>query len=397
MSSTWVAIPFALPLLLSGGCEPDDRPDQGGEGWDRPPMLLPHGPDVTAPPFVTSEATYVGQREAWWVWPHGGELGDAWRQPEWEPAPGWVLATAPLGYGEDYVRPLPQGGDPDGKPVTVYFRRAFLVDDPDQVISLAVDAMFDDGLVFHVNGQEAGRVSMPPESTDQTFAFGHEALQRYEPSDASTGRAALRAGWNTLAVELHQASAISDDLVFDVALRGRLQVSPPPEPAVGGIPRRSQWFYWDRGGDQGTAWRTGADGPGWLHGPAPLGYGEAYLETTIASGADPLDRYVTTYFRQQFVVEDPGDVSFFRGELMYDDGVVIYLNGTEIQRDAMPFVEVDATTLALPHEALGYYRPKEWSRHRHLLVEGVNTIAVELHQAAPASTDLVFDLAVSVE
>ena len=42
------------------------------------------------------------------------------------------------------------------------------------------------------------------------------------------------------------------------------------------------------------------------------------------------------------------------------------------------------------------YQAFEWSAGRGLLVAGTNTIAVEVHQAAATSSDLVFDLALTL-
>ena len=166
----------------------------------------------------------------------------------------------------------------------------------------------------------------------------------------------------------------------------------PPTPMQTAIARGSIWRYWDRGA-RAIAWRNPAyDDSNWRTGDGPLGYGEDYLATTVSYGPDPANKHITTYFRHRFTVENPGAVTALRGELMYDDGVVVYLNGVEIGRAAMPAGSVTSTTLASGHEG-GAYEVFDWTAHTDLLVAGSNTIAVEVHQSSPSSSDLVFDLA----
>ena len=172
---------------------------------------------------------------------------------------------------------------------------------------------------------------------------------------------------------------------------------PQPTPTVTAIARGSVWRYRDQGG-LGTGWRGPSyNDSAWATGPGPLGYGESYLDTTVSYGPDAADKYVTTYFRHSFTLSNPAAVTALRGELMYDDGVVVYLNGVEIGRAAMPGGTISSTTLAGSHEAGNAYEVFDWTASRSLLVSGSNTIAVEVHQASPSSSDLVFDLALLLE
>ena len=82
---------------------------------------------------------------------------------------------------------------------------------------------------------------------------------------------------------------------------------------------------------------------------------------------------------------------------MYDDGFVVYLNGQLVGRASMPSGTISAGTLAASHEAQNAYTSFNWTAHKVRLVKGVNTIAIELHQDTPASSDLVFDLALKIE
>ncbi len=377
MAPGWIR--FLLPLFLLPACIDGDP---GGS---------------SASQAATAQSVLVARAATWSYWNHGEDLGTTWTQHDWIPTASPTTGTAPLGYGESYVNSIDYGPDPAHKPITVYFRKAFFVDDPGRVASMRFEAMYDDGFVYYVNGVEGGRGSMPVGAiTATTLSTGHEAEASYLSFDATALIGALHAGWNTLAVEIHQAAPSSSDLVFDASLVAQIEDGPPP-PAIGSISKRSTWSYWDRGGDLGTAWRAGAyDASSWRSGAGPLGYGESYLGTPIGSGPTPSAKYITTYFRRQFTVADPAEVGDLTGELMYDDGVVVYLNGQEIARAAMPAGTITATTLAAGHEASDSYQSFDWSSHRGLLVAGVNTLAVEVHQQAASSSDLVFDLALTL-
>jgi hypothetical protein len=164
------------------------------------------------------------------------------------------------------------------------------------------------------------------------------------------------------------------------------------------IAKGSTWKYLDDGSNQGTAWRakTFSD-TAWKSGAAELGYGdtsEGRPEVTVVSyGPDANSKYVTTYFRRAFNVTGAASVKNLAVNLMRDDGAVIYLNGTEVFRDNMPADTIDFSTLAInavggTDEATFYSQPASPA----LLVEGVNVLAVEIHQSSRTSSDLSFDL-----
>ena len=187
---------------------------------------------LAAGPAFRYQRTLVDQRSDWRYWHQGEDLGTTWREPDWEGAGGGQSGTGPLGYGEDYVNAIPCGHDHVGRPVTVYFRRSFYVEDPRVVEALRVEVMYDDGFVFYLNGEEGGRAGMPiGEVTSQTLATGHEAHGSYVSFDATALRGKLHAGWNTLAVEVHQQTASSSDLVFDAALVAEVR-APMPAPLL---------------------------------------------------------------------------------------------------------------------------------------------------------------------
>jgi hypothetical protein len=312
---------------------------------------------------------------------------------------GWRDGTAPLGYGETYVATTIAKPTSTQSPTTLY-RYVFDVDDPASVSQLTGEVMYDDGVVVWLNGTRIDSLSMPAgAATFSTLALGHEAENTYVTRDWSSYRPLLLEHGNVLAVELHQVDRTSSDAVFDVSLRaGTAPPPPPPPPVTEDIPRGATWSYWDKGGDLGTAWRASSyDDSSWLRGRAPLGYGETYLATTVSYGPDASHKYRTTYFRNRFRIADHNAVTSLITDLSYDDGAVIYINGTEVKRLFMPTGTITASTLASPHETGNInYERYDLTAARNLLVDGDNVISVEVHQSSDSSSDLSFDLALDV-
>ncbi len=153
------------------------------------------------------------------------------------------------------------------------------------------------------------------------------------------------------------------------------------------------WRYLDTGTNLGTNWITpGFDDRAWGSGRAPLGYGDAGLGTTNSYGTNANNKFITTYYRRQFVVRGAAGFGELRLRLLRDDGAVIYLNGEEALVSNLPgqpaFNTFALTAIAGADETnwVTAFLPPS------LLVEGTNVLAVEVHQANATSTDLRFDL-----
>ncbi|HTF88340.1 MAG TPA: metallophosphoesterase family protein [Planctomycetota bacterium] len=157
----------------------------------------------------------------------------------------------------------------------------------------------------------------------------------------------------------------------------------------------STWKYRDNGVDLGIAWRDPAfDDSGWSSGPAQLGFGDNDEQTVVSYGPSASNKYITTYFRRQFTVANPGLYASLRVRLLRDDAAVVYVNGVEIVRSNLdPGVPVTFLSQALT----GVTQAEEdtfYSFHAPAaaLVAGSNVIAVEIHQNNPSSPDLSLDL-----
>src|SRR5205085_9036264 len=108
----------------------------------------------------------------------------------------------------------------------------------------------------------------------------------------------------------------------------------------------STWKYWDQNtrpsGWQNTAFVDGS----WPSGPGQFGYGDGDESTIINYGPSSTTKYITTYFRKAINIANIAAYSSFIMSLKYDDGFVVYVNGTEVNRTTMHAGGIAHSTLA---------------------------------------------------
>ncbi len=153
----------------------------------------------------------------------------------------------------------------------------------------------------------------------------------------------------------------------------------------------SSWKYLDNGSNQGTAWRaTTIDETGWLQGTAQLGYGDSDEATVVSYGSSSSNKYITTYFRKTFSIADVSSFVNYTLNVKRDDGVAVYVNGTEVYRNNLA-ANATSTTLATlaSDDGAGF---QTTTLPSGTFITGSNTIAVEIHQNAASSSDISFDL-----
>lgn len=156
----------------------------------------------------------------------------------------------------------------------------------------------------------------------------------------------------------------------------------------------SLWTYWDQGVDPGPNWnQITYDDTGWALGLAQLGYGENDETTVVGFGANAADKFVTTWFRHEFIVTNAFVWQSLRLDLLRDDGIAVYLNGQLLRSDRLPWTGFDADTLADgASDGTEEQVLHTFDQGASGLVNGLNVLAVEIHQADVASEDLSFDL-----
>ncbi|HXG47979.1 MAG TPA: immunoglobulin domain-containing protein, partial [Methylomirabilota bacterium] len=254
-----------------------------------------------------------------------------------------------------------------------------------------------DGAQFDLT---AGPLVIHAEASDADGIIRSLDLRADEQVLARNASSPARLAWPDPWPGPHRLDAVAMD---NTGARGTSQVATVTVQFEAGaalplVATGSVWRYLDAGVDQGTAWRAPAfDDPAWPEARAELGYGDEVdgrpEATVISFGPDPNRKHPTYYFRRAFTLTDAGAFTNAELALLRDDGAVVYLNGVEIFRDNMPTGEVAFTTFAtraVPRaEETNYFRaPVDVS----LLRNGLNVVAVEVHQANRTSSDVSFDL-----
>ena len=162
------------------------------------------------------------------------------------------------------------------------------------------------------------------------------------------------------------------------------------------IGKEQVWKYSDMGTDLGTSWRNSDfSDTSWKSGQAELGYGDGDEKTVIEGGAVG-NRYISSYFRKSFVLNNKQKVTGLTLLLKCDDGAVIYLNGNEVQRYNMPTGAIGFGTTAVSSiSGADESTFHSFAVGSGFLVNGNNVVAVEVHQNAASSSDVSFDIQLS--
>jgi len=160
----------------------------------------------------------------------------------------------------------------------------------------------------------------------------------------------------------------------------------------------SIWQYYD-GADVGDPnWnQLSYVEAGWSAGLASLGWGllgqeDRGLDTYINS------ENITSWYRQNFDVDDPTTLDPIYLFTRFDDGMIAYINGVEVVRSNVDDGPVDRNTLA---NALHDDEDEiVWDAQLidpALLVAGENVLAVEIHQFDANSSDSVMQAAIATK
>ncbi|MDZ7845787.1 MAG: DUF839 domain-containing protein [Owenweeksia sp.] len=346
------------------------------------------------PPATYQNGTFpIAVNSSWKYDDSGSDLSASnWTSLSYNDS-SWAFGNGILGYGNSNENTtLDFGGNSTAKNPTTYLRHIFDVADASLYDSLVFNVLRDDGVIVYVNGTEAFRMNMPSGSVGYTTLASNTVGGSSETTyyQAKTGNL-LQNGTNVIAVELHQASASSSDLSFDMEVGFEL---PPLGAASYPFPKESDWHYLDDGSSlDAMAWKdTAFNDDNWARGQGPLGYGDP-MNTTISFGGDPNNKHVTYYFRRDIIIDTANVPDTVEIGLRRDDGAIVYINGTEVIRDNLPSGTVTSTTLA-PSTVTG---SGETTYHTNLLPKSVfrhgkNVIAVEVHNRDVFSSDLHFDL-----
>jgi hypothetical protein len=148
----------------------------------------------------------------------------------------WLPATLPAGFGATGLNTTVNGGSSTDRTKAFYFRKKFTVADPAQFSSLTLTIKRDDAAVVWLNNDASATVV----SGDGTFTGPYTYAMTGVPNATSTGYlsypipvAKLVAGENILAIELHQTSLTSGDILLDGDLIGTPSTNGPLKLNIG--------------------------------------------------------------------------------------------------------------------------------------------------------------------
>lgn len=150
-------------------------------------------------------------------------------------------------------------------------------------------------------------------------------------------------------------------------------------------------YYIAKDQGPGEAWRSpNFDDSAWLHGVGGIGLGDDDDNTIIERPVKSL------YLRHTFELTDTMSIVDMMLYIDYDDGFIAYLNGEELARSSNVTDEVPAwnTNLTASHEAgerESYYVSPA------LLEYGKNTLAIQIINLMPNSSDLSSNVSLNAE
>lgn len=178
---------------------------------------------------------------------------------------------------------------------------------------------------------------------------------------------------------------------------------PPPSSTLGLITLADVWRYKDTLADPGADWAASEHplGGDWKSGAGGIGFesGTTISLGTVLSHPNSNSPYVVTYhYEREFSLSAAQLAGLQSLKLRhgFDDGAVIYLNGTEVLRVNMPAGAIDASTLALGGVEIDNLSA-DTTLPTGALVSGSNRISVEVHQEGLGSSDTVFGVELDVE
>ena len=208
-------------LGIASYLESQLRPDTIDESDNT--ALLAREDELFRPLPLAEDTPLVSFREEWRYRKGSAQPPFGWLQPGFDDS-AWLRGLTPLGYGRsDLVTVL---DDMRENYLSVYLRRTFVIDDPATVETLVLRMVFDDGFVAYLNNTEIARANLPgipgipPVNT--TTAISVVNSGEFSEFDVTRHASLLRPGENVLAIQVHNSSLMSSDLLCRPELLSRV-------------------------------------------------------------------------------------------------------------------------------------------------------------------------------
>ncbi|MFB6318162.1 CotH kinase family protein [Saccharicrinis sp. FJH54] len=130
------------------------------------------------------------------------------------------------------------------------------------------------------------------------------------------------------------------------------------------------------------------DDSSWSAAQAPFRYGDGIGGTNLT---DMQGNYSTVYLRTAFNASDANNITKILLNVNYDDGFIVWINGSEIVSVNAPDNPAYNSTAIANHES-GSPVPYEVDSSLFKLIEGENMLAVQVFNVSLSSSDFYFDM-----
>ena len=140
-----------------------------------------------------------------------------------------------------------------------------------------------------------------------------------------------------------------------------------------------------------SAWRQlDFDDTSWVLGATPIGYDPALVFGTELN--DMRGKYASVFLRRTFTVSHPGEIASLAFDLLYDDGIKVWINGTNVLNLNIDAGEVAYNGPTGPARESNAFDPATVDNPGMFLRAGENVIAVQLQNVSiDSSSDCFFD------
>ncbi len=359
----------------------------------KPRTLPPHAPWGGEVP--AQHLKVISAEAAWAYQASEADPADDWMQPSFDVS-SWPRGKGEFGFGETAETLLDRE---DGARPRLYVRRSFTLPERTLTDQLGLALRYDDAFIAYLNGHEVLRHGVGSgRGTAVTDLATHD--RQSAPEYFSLKEAAnhfLAEGENVLAIEVHARSADSEGFCLHIELVEKLSADKaegeaPPLMTRPVLPVGADWrFSVAREFEAGWA-DPEFDDSAWDQGPTPMGYGR---ELRIQTSLEAMENAFTKVcFRRTFTVSDRDDLETLGLQIIWDDGFIAYLNGSEIGRAGVARGSGD-TALGFGKTGFPSSRYFPFDKVQTRLREGPNVIAIEGHNQAKDSSD--YFMAPSVE
>ena len=169
--------------------------------------------------LMAQTVSLVSPLSSWKYLANGSNQGTAWRASTFNDA-SWLAGNAQLGYGDgDEATVVSFGPSSSAKYITTYFRKSINITNAAALSSILLKVRRDDGIVVYVNGIQRYKNNMPT-TVSYTTKASTDASDDGNTWLSTTSLLASHFvnGTNVIAVEIHQRSASSSDISFDLEL-----------------------------------------------------------------------------------------------------------------------------------------------------------------------------------